>query len=476
MNEPLARTDELVLAGFALHPQLVARSSTQLEASGEWAGAFTSYQDVTPDQLPRAVVGCWASAFTVEALDRQRAAGIAPGNVPMAVLVQPALRPRAGGTAEITASQIVVHGVRGSPSQLLQGWVRGDTARWNGGWSGDDLIDVLGVTTLDEIRTALVSAKETTGATQCEWAWDGNLWILQLGKSQSIPQVAGTSDLTVADPMLIRIARLAVLAPGPLGEEMVIPWALGGRWPSPVNVLTSDPRIARRLRDELMSQVWEASPAEANRAARNTIRELRGPDPAAALDRIRGLRKPDPGRAALLMGHIDRIRCEMEARGVVSGLGAAWFLDMGQIERALDGPTLRIDSRVGLGRWDPLIAAVILHFGEAHQGTPASIGVGAGPAFCLPPTDPDLRPNPRSVIASIDASPDVAPLIWDAAALVTESGNPAAHLFASARAMGIPAICGVRLPSCPEQIVAVDGNTGVVATLRLEEDVDAERT
>jgi phosphoenolpyruvate-protein kinase (PTS system EI component) len=60
--------------------------------------------------------------------------------------------------------------------------------------------------------------------------------------------------------------------------------------------------------------------------------------------------------------------------------------------------------------------------------------------------------------------PNLAPLLWDAAGLVTETGSPAAHLFESARALGIPAVCGVELTDA-NQIVAVDGNTGVVATL-----------
>jgi phosphoenolpyruvate-protein kinase (PTS system EI component) len=60
--------------------------------------------------------------------------------------------------------------------------------------------------------------------------------------------------------------------------------------------------------------------------------------------------------------------------------------------------------------------------------------------------------------------PNLAPLLWDAAGLVTETGSPAAHLFESARALGIPAVCGVELTDS-NQIVAVDGSTGVVATL-----------
>jgi phosphoenolpyruvate-protein kinase (PTS system EI component) len=62
-------------------------------------------------------------------------------------------------------------------------------------------------------------------------------------------------------------------------------------------------------------------------------------------------------------------------------------------------------------------------------------------------------------------------LLWDAAGLVTESGSPAAHLFESARALRVPAVCGVSLP-LGDRIVAVDGHAGVVATLRLEGDAD----
>jgi pyruvate,water dikinase len=70
----------------------------------------------------------------------------------------------------------------------------------------------------------------------------------------------------------------------------------------------------------------------------------------------------------------------------------------------------------------------------------------------------------RSMVTAPQPVPNLAPLLWDAAGLVTETGSPAAHLFESARALGIPAVCGVELTDA-NQIVAVDGNTGVVATL-----------
>ena len=471
IEEPASDAHELVAAGAALSPQLVARSSTRLEGSGEWSGAFTSYQDLTPDEVPRAVVGCWASAFAVAALERQRAASIKPGRVPMAVLVQPALEPTAGGTAELAGGKVVVHGVKGSPAPLLQGWVVGDTAGWDESWVGDRLIELLGLNVLEEIRSVLQVAHRSIGANRCEWAWDGQVWILQLGRSTPMRSTETGNPIEV-DPLLIRVSRLAVLAPGPLGEEMVLPWAFGGRLPAASDVANPDLRVARELSDELVSQVWESPREEARRAARDTIRKLRGADPAAALERIRHLREPNRTLAGRLVGHLDRIRDEMVARGVVGEPRAAWFLTAEQIDGVLGGGALGAISRVGLGRWDPLITAVVLQAGEIHRGMPASGGFGAGPATIPHLADPGYRPPPRSVITSINATAELAPLLWDASAIVTETGSPAAHLFDSARALGIPAVCGIRLRASSDRIVAVDGHTGVVATLPLQGETD----
>jgi hypothetical protein len=74
---------------------------------------------------------------------------------------------------------------------------------------------------------------------------------------------------------------------------------------------------------------------------------------------------------------------------------------------------------------------------------------------------------PRSVIAAGQPVPNLAPLLWDAAAVVTETGNPSAHLFESARALRVPAVCGVTIPP-GDWIVAVDGQDGLVAIIPLD--------
>jgi phosphoenolpyruvate-protein kinase (PTS system EI component) len=63
--------------------------------------------------------------------------------------------------------------------------------------------------------------------------------------------------------------------------------------------------------------------------------------------------------------------------------------------------------------------------------------------------------------------PHLSQLIWDAAGLVTDGGSAAAHVFESARSLGVPAVCGVDPGGDLDQIVAVDGYSGVVATLPL---------
>ncbi|MGH8915999.1 MAG: PEP/pyruvate-binding domain-containing protein, partial [Acidimicrobiia bacterium] len=114
MEQTLPLADELVDAGARVGPAVVARSSTALESSGEWSGAFTSYVGLVPPELPRAVVGCWASAFSVAALGRLEAAGLEPGSFPMAVVVQRALAPAAGGTARIDDDgAVTVNAVKG---------------------------------------------------------------------------------------------------------------------------------------------------------------------------------------------------------------------------------------------------------------------------------------------------------------------------------------------------------------------------
>ena len=452
IGEPVTFGSNLISAGSAIGPNLVARSSTSLEGSGEWSGAFTSYLDLTPADLPKAVAGCWAAAFSVNTLERQKAAGIQPGSFAMPVLVQRALQPQCAGAAEFdSAGTVVVHGVEGPAGPLLQGWVGGHTAHRsngeNGHWVGSDLIEIVGTGSLDALTASLRSAQEFLGVNRCEWAMDGDMWILQLDlTSPPTERPGGTRSTELTDPAFVRIAQSAMRAPGKLGEELIMPWALAGlpaATPSTLEHSGSALSEAKRLSAGLTSQVWGMPPEEAADAARRCMSELLGPDPSKTLERLHNLRQPDSTTATTLMSLLDGVRADRRP-GV---------------------------TRLGVGRWEPFVASVVLSSGETYQGTPASSGIGAGIQSNIIESATTARFVERAVITSDQPLPRLAPLLWDAAGVVTETGSPVAHLFESARSLVIPAVCGASIPADSDQIVAVDGYSGLVATIPLYDDV-----
>jgi phosphoenolpyruvate synthase/pyruvate phosphate dikinase len=117
-----------------------------------------------------------------------------------------------------------------------------------------------------------------------------------------------------------------------------------------------------------------------------------------------------------------------------------------------------------------LVAAVVLDHGSIHRGIPAAGGIGAGVRFHVDHTAMVSKPPQRAVITSPHAPPNLSQLVWDAAGLVTHGGSASAHLFESARSLGVPAVCGVEPGADRDQIIAVDGHSGLVATLPLSSD------
>ncbi len=476
-GEPVTFAAALISAGTELGPSLVARSSTSLEASGEWAGAFTSYLNLSPTHLPKAVTGCWAAAFSVAALQRQQAASIQPGSFPMPVLVQSALRPKSGGVAELDSNgTVVVHGVEGSPAPLLQGWVGSHRAHLSGGerqveWVGSDLIELVGTASLDVVAASLHTAQRLFGLNRCEWAVDGDVWILQLDVTTPPTSIATPTRVTErADPDLVRIVQTVMRAPGKLGEELILPWALAGL-PRAGRSIIDHPLAtideAKRLSGELTSQVWGLPPNDAIAAARRCMSVLRGSDPSKALERLRDLRPPDADAAANLTSLVQVLRSEMVRLGVVTRADEAWYLSPKAIADLLERGRRPSVPRAGIDRWEPFVASVVLTLGASLEGTPASSGIGAGVHSRIDSAETAASFVSRGVIIADQPVPGLAPLLWDAAGLVTETGSSAAHLFESARSLGIPAVSGVSLPGDSEHIVAVDGYTGLVATIPL---------
>lgn len=443
---------ELMGAADRLGDPLVVRSSSVIEGDPRWSGAFTSYLDVHPDEVPKAVAGCWASAFTVAALERHRAADVAAGSVPMAVLVQPALQPDFGGTARIEGETTVVTAVAGSPAPLVQGWEPGDQARISasGEVDGERAAATMGIRLLTSVAAVLREAHERLGATACEWATvDGEVTILQLMHSP------GSRPASLLPPVSGAAAAPAALVrryPGPLGETLVLPWAVADPTaftdlPPPVPMAGAEALdLARREAAALTADVWRQRPAVAAVEAAGVLRSLRGTDPEAALAAVQELSLPGVRRGRRVLALLARVLEDVAAKDAVTRPDLVWHLDPTEIEAVLTGaePVVR-RQRIGFDRWEPFTASVVASTGIRANGTEAAPGVAAGRLWYVDGPGRSEGFRPRDVIVTPYPLPGIAPLLGDAAAIVTTGGGPAAHLFESARALAIPAVCGVHL-------------------------------
>lgn len=470
-------------ASAGLGESLAVRSSSLLEGHGEWAGAFASYMDIFPAELTRAITGCWASNFSVDCLRRFQAAGLEPGSAPMAVLIQPLIHPSFGGVARLEHDQVVVTGLKGSPAPLVRGWESGVTATVSrmGDAAGDEAISMLGPELIRDVAHQMRAAEQLIGANSCEWAVDrGRLFLLQLGR-QTVAARPQKPRPQLLDPRFAVLARLARRYPGPLGERLVLAWAVA----APDLAISYVPefnfhdavepaealRRAAKLATALTAEAWMLSEPMAVARAAAVLRQLRGSHPEGALEVLIGLARPDPRRVAEVLSLVGDVQ---------RGFGqSAWYLPLRQLEALLHDAGTRPSSlperkRTGADRWEPFQAVVVQSFGEEHAGTAASPGVGCGRLCFIDGADQVKHFRPRDVVFTTQPVPNLAPLLWDAAGLVTLSGGPGAHLFEAARSLNVPAVCGIgpafhrsafqwdksaaRLIGL--HMVAVDGDTG----------------
>lgn len=482
---PDSLATELATATADYSIPMVVRSSSILEASGHWSGAFTSYLDIREGEIPKAVLGCYASVFTQHTVERFAAAGVEPSKARMAVLVQPALDPAFGGTARLTGDEAIITGVAGSPAPLVQGWDPGAQARVVGTTvRGDEAVALMGERLLLRVARLLEDARDALGANSCEWAVQGDdLWLLQVqrfadvetGRGIDIPEAFATDHMA-------RLGRLIRRYPGPLAEELVLPWAVGDPDLADVEPPSAglDPVDAIQDATEhaavLTAEVWGLPKAQAASTARATLRELRGPDPEPALVRLAGLRPPDAERAAGVLSAVSAVRDHLASIGAVTFPELAWHIDAANARAFITGertPTLK--GRIGFDRWEPMNAAVVTATGESITGTSASGGIAYG-RMCIV-LDPGKAHHfrPRDVVVGVHPVPGLAPLLFDAAALITTGGGPAAHLFESAQALAIPALCATRIEDLigssladaeGDWALAVDGTNGTVHATR----------
>jgi pyruvate phosphate dikinase-like enzyme/PEP-utilizing family enzyme len=487
---------EVISASSRLGSALAVRSSSVMEGDGEWSGAFASYLEVARSEIAKAITGCWASAFSVNALERFKAVGLEPVSAPMAVLIQPVMRPDFGGVARLDRDgEVEIIGTEGSPASLVQGWVSGVrvVSRAGGDIDGtDEAVAYLGTDLVGHVASQLRAAHRLLGANTCEWGVaDGHVSLLQLGiRTGTAPPALAPA--TMSDPRLVDLGRLARRYPGPLGEALVLAW--GASDPvAVIDVATAPMRgtiegaldpaavfdLAIRESAALSADVWEMpAPMAAARAAA-ILRQVRGTHPGPALDCLTRLKTPDPARAARILRLLTMVQRAVEAKRPRSS-ASIWHQPLANLAKTLHSetrgdPQSRLAGnaveRVGTDRWEPFQTAVVASFGSEHRGVAASPGLGCGRLCFISGPEQADEFRPRDVVVMTHPVPNLAPLLWDAAGVVTIAGSPAAHLFESARSLNVPAVCSVDLddslgPNLADTTgkfaLAVDGNRGLV--------------
>jgi phosphohistidine swiveling domain-containing protein len=467
--------------------RFVVRSSTGRDDDGRWSGAFASYLGVDAVDLPTAIRGCWASAFSGDVLGRCRETGADVAALRVGVLVQPFLRLDAGGTARVRPDGGVdVAAAGGGPSGVVGGRRGGRdvTVAADGRIDGEPGSPVMAAT----VSAAAALARRTAAAiasTRIEWGAVGeNVYVLQLGpahvqETSSWVAPRAPAPVTPVPPDAERIARLVTAFPGPLADELVVPWALGaieiaslgadGIRTTPDAILGDDPAQAlaeaRSLAANVTARVWGTTPELARERAASVIRLLLEGRLHAGVRRIADLEPPDPLAARRIVGLVRGAGELLAATGLLPSARLVWRLTGAELGRAIAGA--RPVLRSGPGRWEPFVADVVRSRGRGVPAVPVSPGIGAGRLSPLRALRTLGRPGPREVLVAPLPLPHLAPLLWHCAALVTSGGTSGAHLFEVARSLGVPAVIGADAGAFEEagSLVAVDGDTGIVSVL-----------
>jgi phosphohistidine swiveling domain-containing protein len=481
--------DALSTATASLGEPVVVRSSSPLEGDSAWAGTFSSFDGIRDADLRTAVRGVWASAFTVHALERCEAIGVDPAGLELAVLVQPEIFPACGGSARLFADGTVgVHACAGAPRDLLEGWEVGVRARVapDGRVLDGDAVASLG----DEPVAAAVDlvrrTNEALGDDLVEWAWaDDRIVLLQSSRLPEVaPRVAHASDpALVGDPAVLTAAQLVYRFPGPLGERLVLPWAFAiGRdlpapeLPRPSDDPAADLHEAIELASVLVKQAWQQRTGNVEREVAAALTSLRGSDPLPALEHLMSARRVDPEQAAEVLRLFGNVAAALVNVGQLRTARRLWRLTPTELRGSV-GNHASVDDplRHGPDRWEPFVHAVVRGNGTTVEGVPVVPGIAAGRVVVV--RDPHAPPpfDDRDVLVTARPLPAIAPMLWRAGALVTSTGNPAAHLMEVATSLAVPTVLGADLSAFgglsglaeQELLAAVDGDDGSVTFAQL---------
>lgn len=479
-----ALLSELERRARQLGGRVVVRSSFPGECDARWAGAFSTYVDVGPEDMAAAVRGCWASLFSRDVDGRRAELGPSASELRMAVLVQPLVELRSGGLARIASDgRITVSSVSGSPAALMAGTKTGTVVELDRDYSampreGDD-------GDADECRSVGMLAHavwEATGDDTIEWGStaSGEIVLLQASSATAaFPTPRRGPSIGPVTPGVARVARRAGRFPGPLGEELIMAWALSpGRFPHVRSITVAAPAAAlteaRALAFRLASYAWSMRADAATAAAREAFAALKGVDPvvrADALRRVDDLRPLDPDRAGRVVGLVAGVADHLVTSGLLASPELVWRVPFDALLRAVERGNRPLPIG-GPDRWEPFLFEVVRGAGTRLLGTAVAPGAGAGPVRMIGRGWLASPPAPRQILYAPSPVPHLAPLLWGCAGLVTGMGGVGAHLFEVARSLGVPVVAGVHIPAPPpdgSMIAAIDGDVGTVAVLADDE-------
>lgn len=478
-SPPPSLVAELGRWSQALGQSLVVRSSASVEDDPSWAGAFSSFIDVHPEEVPTAVLGCWAATFHPGVAARSGLGPIPDPDLCPAVLVQPCVEAIVSGVARHDPDgTVVIDAVAGAPAPLLAGWVPGSSAviSANGDATGPAL-DRFGSSLLEAVAQ-LARGVAMEGPTSIEWAsTDRGMVLLQVAPTAPLavasprPSRPRRTSSELPRPVALRMARLVTHFAGHLGEAMVLPWAAGapslrtGRLPTvrpglPAGLAAWDE--ARALAATLTASAWGTDGTEVAGRALDGL----AVDPSKATLRCFARLPPaDPALVTRLLSTLATVDASLRERGILGLSGSLWSLDPEDLPGLLTGSTPQ--ARPGLPprptiRWQRFLQATMLSAGTSHRGGAASPGEAVGLARFCSSADSPLLPG-EIVVLSLPL-PHFAPLLWRAGGLVSLGGSAGAHLVEVARSRRVPAV--VRLENGqPERflsgkLVYLDGGSG----------------
>lgn len=451
----------------SLGDELVARSSTGLDDDPRMSGAFASYLEVSPADLTTAVRGCWASQFAPGVLARLQLSRLDVADVGLAVLIQPLTRPQVGGWARDIGGSTEIVGAVGGPAPLLAGHIAGTRVSFERGEPARSIPELsLSASTV----RALVEMVRATGMddVRVEWAVvDGAPLLLQVGRALAPaeaprgPDVGSLQDPAFRGPAYVRMARLLADRRGRLSDEIIAPWAASATLESLPLPADGSARELLDMVEQLARMLCRQSEDQVHLPCGAIVERLSTGD-AALADRL-SAQAVDAEAAGRLLGAVDGLGAALARSGRLPSPHSVWWQTLRWLRDAVgEGSSVPPTVRPA-DRWGPLVYSVTSARGRRLQGLSAVPGQAVGRAIEFKARE---WHGPSDGMTLVAARPDqrLAPFLWNAAALVTAGGSPAAHICEVARALHVPAVVSVGVHAhLAGSVVAVDGSSGEVA-------------